>query len=621
MVDVGHPELGNIKTSNFVSLYPLSKSELGFLPLIKGLKNQITPVMSRKDIHTLLRKEIKKQGIETDEGHFLDKVLHFTLLQEAMEFSLHRQVEQPLSIVANHMVLEELKDFNSFYKMSKKQKEIFKEFKTQVKNQTDKERYTFKGSRDPRKELQELTKTIVLEKDQKLASELSDFVRGMVMLPYKSEDFWNEFNKLVKPKLSDAEQIKIDEFNLNPNLKESYMIYQIIQTIKEHKGFTDDTFLLNKIKSSVWETINVLKRNHSLKNHHLSVSAGDRMEEHLNWKQERREFFSKEPAASEDFSVKGGNYGSIEIIDLDENNPEEIAKWKDIKKQYPDEKSLERPGFTEGFIVNRIKQLLDVNKGKPTIFIDFGGQMAFSTIKLASQFDQEIKSGQLILVASNVLDDYSKIEAHYKKERSETYEMFKNFSPIVKFIQADAQDLQNMEINTVDGNKISLKGNISIIHEMGSISRHGHMNDLDYPLLANTLNENGLIMTSRIDKDGFPIDSQVERRLQMQQQKTKDWTIPEKGATKLSEKWGLTPPIILAGNYVRADKAMIASNNLHQMGLKLVDKVTLLNEEDIEKKQQKRDLNYAFWLRPTALPLKIQQYDGQWIEVPIDSMN
>ena len=114
MIDVGHLELGNIKTSNFVSLYPLSKGELGFSPLINGLKNQITPAMSRRDIHTLLREEIKKRGIETDEGHFLDKVLHFTLLQEAMEFSLIRRVYEPLRIVANHMVIEYLKDFNMF---------------------------------------------------------------------------------------------------------------------------------------------------------------------------------------------------------------------------------------------------------------------------------------------------------------------------------------------------------------------------------------------------------------------------------------------------------------------------------------------------------------------------
>lgn len=618
MVNVGHPELGNIKTSNFVSLYPLSKGELVFLPLISGLKNQITPVMSRKEIHTLLGEEIKKIGVETDEGRFLDKVLHFTLLQEAMEFSINRQVDEPLRTVANHMVVEYLKDFNNFCKMSKKQKEIYKEFRTQVKNQTDKEGYTFKGSRDPRKELQELTKSTVYEKDQKLASELSDFVRGMVMLPYESEVFWTQFNQTVKPKLSDAELIKIDEFNLNPNLKKSHMIYQIIQSIKEYKDFSEDTVLLSKIKSSVWEAIDVLKRNNSLKNHHVSISAGDRMKEHLDWKQERREFFSKEPLANEGFDIRGGNYGSLEIIDLDENNPEEVARWREIKKQHPDEKSLERPGFTESFIVNRIKQLLDVNNGKPTIFIDFGGQMAFSTIKLASQFEKEIKNGQLILVVSNVLDDYSKIESHYKKANFEINENFKKFSPLVQFIQADAQDLQNMEIRTVDGKTIPLKGNISIIHEMGSISRHGYMNDLDYPLLANTLSENGLIMTSRVDKDGYPIDSQVGRRLQRLQQKTMNWTIPEKGATKLSEKWGLTSPIVRAGNYARADKAMIAFNNLDQMGLKLVDKVKV---DEIENRSHERDLNYAFWIKQTAPPLKIQQYDGQWIEVNVDSMN
>lgn len=618
MNDVRNIEIGKLKTSNYVSLYPLTEREQRFSPLVEGLKNQINPFMSRREIHTLLRKQMNTVGIDTDEGHFLDKVLHFTLLQEALEFQMEKGIEAPFESYPRHLINEHLKDFRRYFTMNKDQRKKFRDFLEQVKINTDKNGIAFKGSKDPRKELHKLVDTSIDEK--RLKTELAEFIQGMLMVK-ESNQFWQEFVQNVKPRLSGQDQIEFDNFiqGLDAEHEHQFAVYEIIQKLKKCPYFKKNFQLLLRLKSYAWETIDSLKIKHARNDYHASVSAADRIKKHNEQKERDRLSVQKETTKAEDYEFKGGNYAGVSTIKTNEKDIQDAALRKKAIAESDDIHSYERPGFVEGFIVNRIKQLLSSNKGKPLVFIDFGGQMGYSTIKLSNFFESEIKDGRLILIVTNLVDNYETVKSYYQRESdAEERQLFEKNSSLVHFLQADAQDLQAMEIEDYTGNKIPIKGNTSIVHELGSISRFGRLNDVDYPLLANILSRDGLIMTSRLDEGKYPLDTHVHQRLIDGQKKAMSWYIgAEKIATKLSEKWDLTPPIRRAVDYAKGDRAVAAYDNLHQMGLMVLDKIDISSNESAEKKE--RDLTYAFWMKSEAVPLKIQRYNGQWLDVSSNS--
>lgn len=284
---------------------------------------------------------------------------------------------------------------------------------------------------------------------------------------------------------------------------------------------------------------------------------------------------------------------------------EQIADAERFKRLSP----TEVPGNFENLIANRLTEIESL-KTDPVMFIDFGGVQSISTLRLATKFKKEIEQGRMIFIVTNLSADKTDIErfirrSGYREEESWLLEAM----GLVHYVQADAEELQDMSVCLPNGRNLKISGNADFIHEANAISVHGFVNDKDFTILGKLLSKYGLIATARHVVHGSePLDSNIlganvvaERNLVIQKgYKGIDGDYPEIRKTVKRLDWSV------------AKKKRAYRNLTSSLKLINVDALPLANGRAF-------NLSYSFFVRPGAPELKFTDKFNHEYTVPLES--
>ncbi|MBU1033924.1 hypothetical protein KKI22_03165 [Patescibacteria group bacterium] len=235
----------------------------------------------------------------------------------------------------------------------------------------------------------------------------------------------------------------------------------------------------------------------------------------------------------------------------------------------------ERPGNFENFITERLKQLLEIKK-EPIVFVDFGGVKGITTLRLTHTFKNEVESGKMIFIVTNLSADKQAIEQLFKSEQYYLKNKWlQEAFQLTHYLQADATEIASTNIEINESNTIPLKNNIDFIHEANAISAHGLTNDKDFALLGQNLSDVGMLATSINGVNSLiGLSSEINTKIRKKQ----------------NSDFSLTP---YEAKQLRAYK-----NLTEELGLVNVDAIPLDNGRAIR-------LTYSLFVKPTALELSV----------------
>lgn len=584
------------ETSNWLTLYPYSTDEQQkFGRLIDTVKSNLPKIPSTRDTYEVLEMFMGFPGLEDDERRFLSKIYEFVVLEQYA-------YARPLDICREpfpNEIINHLGAFPEYYQVAQDDKESLRLFREKL--DAKKEELT------PLKNLKNVH--IMLDEfieehggfkpHEVLYSNLRKFIKGLRLTLY-GDYFKHKLGKYVDhPSVRPEEKEAFSSFlsDVKARFGSEFWLYQINHLLENQDSVRACPGLEDKIKTLMDL---VLQKTDSRLS---SPSPRERLDDFNESKLSQRKRIAEKDDRLETWDFMSGVYNRpLMSFNEDEKASGVSGLLKDTSLQNP----LETPGYVESFIGKRIDQLLKANPGKPVMVLDFGGMLSVTFVRIAERYQKEIESGQLVVAVTNLVADEQKIDSLWKRQ-GDLYPWFKKNSHLIHYIQADAQELQDMVIKTKQG-ELPIKGNVSLIHEHGSIGRHGTINDMDFPLLAELLTKEGMLMTARYEP-GNQIDSLADDRAESEKSRAGSTALNSGIFNTVKMQWDESAPPVEVEHYTNADRAKVAVENLHKMGYRVVDAIY-----DLEGNL--RDLKYAMWLKPTALPLILQMFDGKEMSVP-----
>lgn len=142
-----------------------------------------------------------------------------------------------------------------------------------------------------------------------------------------------------------------------------------------------------------------------------------------------------------------------------------------------------------------VSERKSLGKSGPAVFLDLGGMWGESWLRLADKFRDQIASGEVVFVVSNIYLDPSVQETDSKYHAKPTIETVALFKDLVTYVNGDVSELKNTKIKLKSGQEISLDKNISLIHETMALL-HTSIPEVDIPNLASMLDSDGVLMYS-----------------------------------------------------------------------------------------------------------------------------
>lgn len=154
-------------------------------------------------------------------------------------------------------------------------------------------------------------------------------------------------------------------------------------------------------------------------------------------------------------------------------------------------------------IQKMIEELLLKSKERPIIVFDFGGGPGLSWCRLAKHYEQEVLSGNLLFVVSNIERNYDVLAAVYSENLNLSEEERKliieaNNRKLVQYIEAELAGADRKGVRSLRqykirlGNReITLFGNVDIVHTRMSLI-HSEVPEIHYPRLFELLSEHGI---------------------------------------------------------------------------------------------------------------------------------
>lgn len=190
----------------------------------------------------------------------------------------------------------------------------------------------------------------------------------------------------------------------------------------------------------------------------------------------------------------------------------------------------------EGFLSFSISRLLS-DRAKntseqtkaPVIIMDFGSTQAHSMVRLAKKFEQQIASGELILVCTNLTHQPNKeeeakvfdvYEGSVAQVNEDAVPGYYDAAKLINWINGRAQTIADQSVKDGKGKAWLLKGNVALIHE-NSVFQHVR-EDKESPgftpgqkvqqainSLESLFLEDGLLISTDMDESlGQPIPEQ-----------------------------------------------------------------------------------------------------------------
>lgn len=205
--------------------------------------------------------------------------------------------------------------------------------------------------------------------------------------------------------------------------------------------------------------------------------------------------------------------------------PDHKEDWFHVSGDYGRDKSIvaERPTIlvpeknipiqelrgNEFFFRDIISYYLKKNKGstKPTIAWDSGALAATTWVRLACSFRDNIKRGELALVASSrtFLPSETGFNALWRLP-TELQTFLEENHHLVHYLRADARSFREMAIDLPGGRHVNILGQVQIAHEVDALSRYSSDPETEIELLAEMVSEDGIYFT----RGGFPYSDHLD---------------------------------------------------------------------------------------------------------------
>lgn len=131
----------------------------------------------------------------------------------------------------------------------------------------------------------------------------------------------------------------------------------------------------------------------------------------------------------------------------------------------------------------------------PAIFLDLGGMWGESWLRLADKFRDQISSGEVCFVVSNIYLNPSEQSTDVNYHTQPTIETVGLYKDLVTYVNGDATELKKIKIKLKSGKEVELDKNVSLIHETMTLL-HTSVPEVDIPSLASMLDSNGVLMYS-----------------------------------------------------------------------------------------------------------------------------
>ncbi len=161
----------------------------------------------------------------------------------------------------------------------------------------------------------------------------------------------------------------------------------------------------------------------------------------------------------------------------------------------------------ELFVHDQIPNLLANNRGdQPVILLDIGGGAGNSWSKLALAYEEEVRSGKLAFVVSNLastpeqqLENHSHNRRLTRSEKDILEEV--RAKNLVHFVTGNLNQLRQESITLPNGQTLPLRDNVNFVNEELSVTAWSHTPDLDILKIGRLISPSSGIYVARRTKD------------------------------------------------------------------------------------------------------------------------
>jgi len=159
---------------------------------------------------------------------------------------------------------------------------------------------------------------------------------------------------------------------------------------------------------------------------------------------------------------------------------------------------------SEQLLSEQIDTLLSSSEGRPAVYVDFGGGLGFSSIRLAAKYARDIAEGRLIMVVTNLGFPPAALDGgrpDIAQALSQTYpngfsaenlEFVRQYQDLVTYLDANALELDTTTVFTheQEPQAVPLKGNVGILHEQFALT-HSHVPDMALAAFDDLMSPDG----------------------------------------------------------------------------------------------------------------------------------
>lgn len=186
------------------------------------------------------------------------------------------------------------------------------------------------------------------------------------------------------------------------------------------------------------------------------------------------------------YDLKLGDYSSTSIL---------------AKYGLPEGESIDQLVNMEAYLQDTINDLLTKQKGAtPIVIMDIGGGGGLTWLRLAKSFQENIETGTLAFVVTNLYyptgrETDNPFESRLSEAEKQFYEQTRN---LVHFVKGTINEVRNNQVNLPNGTLVSLSENVALLHERASLTAHSNIPEHDIVQAASMLSEHGMYFIHKV---------------------------------------------------------------------------------------------------------------------------
>lgn len=162
-------------------------------------------------------------------------------------------------------------------------------------------------------------------------------------------------------------------------------------------------------------------------------------------------------------------------------------------------------GPHEEFLSSVISRQLAEYPDRPVLALDMGGGLGATWARIAQRFENEVQSGRVVLVVSNLTESgrsgFQPRSADGTPLDGPTLEMIRDTHEkgLVQFVSGTVDDLSQATVELPDGQHLPLHNNVTLLHESRSVTAWSKVPERDIPKAAELIADGGVYLVSDLD--------------------------------------------------------------------------------------------------------------------------